>query len=93
MLWNRIKGDFTTISDLASYEDKKGIKYIAQSCIIGTFSHTSKLIDKLQQRPNITFVSGTLLNVEYKNPNWFVNYLSDGSSGSRMCNQVIYSDS
>jgi hypothetical protein len=88
MTFNRIKGDGTTVGDLATYESKKFIKHIAQSFNLNIVLSLEKLLSKVKEKRNVTILQNSIDHILYQNDTWNIHYRSETVSATHL----IYAD-
>jgi hypothetical protein len=74
---NKIKGDSTSVSDLISYENKKGLRNISQNNIVGVFKNRGKFVEEMKKNDLISIIPCQINNIEYKSFKWIINFLRD----------------
>jgi hypothetical protein len=57
LLFNRIKGEQTTVSDMANYEAKPFTKHIVQSNSVVGISNWGQVLNRVRRKKNVSIVS------------------------------------
>lgn len=87
MLVNKIKGDQTSVAELASYESKKFVKHVAQKHTMAYMRSCQPLYHKLKAKKNVKFSMGVIESINY-NGCWDIKMVKESLRGTHL----IYAD-
>ena len=88
MLFNKIKGDYTTVGDVVNYEAKRYVKYITQNYSLIGMQSWHKLFEKVKARKHVTIVH-SCEGVTFNNGLWNIKVRDDTIAGK----YLVYADS
>jgi hypothetical protein len=77
MTFNRLKGDATTVADLAAYEGKKFAKHIAHGHSLAVILSVEKLLARVRERKNVSIVHHPIDHISHSNDTWTIHTRTD----------------